>query len=264
MKKVLAIVLAMAMMLSFVPLMVSAFELSEGQMCFGVKEDIEANPGETVAFTVDLLALPNPEDIPEGVTDDGTLYIPFSVSSADIANGPLVGVELADEAKNVGAFILPFDENNDMSNEEIITGWIGLPSKYLFNKEPISLLKVNIAVSENWSVTNYVADSPISLNVSGGDDLFYSFFVPKDGDVVENAYEYQPEYFIFGIYGNGGIITAKPYQPKFFEKVWEWIKAKIRTLIDIDNIIDNLLLTKVFNAADWYDTYMLRKQAGKA
>lgn len=267
MKKVLAVVLAMAMMLSFVPLMVSAFDAIDGMVCLGAREDIEANPGETATFTIDLVCLPNPEDIPEGMTEDGKIYIQYIFSTSDFGNGPLAGIELTDEAKKAGAVILPFVEDNDQDDIEVKSGWVSLPAKYFFNSQ-ITLFKADVAVSSEWSVVDYVAENPIPFNVEVG----VVFYVPQGGEDVVNAYEYMENCdnegieicYITVMYGNGGTIYAKPYQPKFFEKVWEWIKEKIRFLIDLDNIVDNLLYTKVFNPADWYDDYMLRKQAGKA
>lgn len=261
MKKVLAIVLAMAMMLSFVPLMVSALDITDGQMIFGVKEDIEANPGETVDFVIQFKALPNPEDIVEGITDDGMVYIPFLFAVADEDMSLLEGVKLIDGAKNEGCTLFLNEDECDASK---VMGYASVPSKYLFNKEAIDVLKLTVKVSENWVVENYKEKSPVTINIYSGDEAGATFFVPKDAEAVENPYEYGAEYFVFGILGVTGNITARPYQPKFFEKVWEWIKDKIRFLIELDNTIDNLLLTKVFNPADWYNDYMLRKQAGKA
>lgn len=260
MKKVLAIVLAMAMMLSFVPLMVSAMEISEGQMCFGVKNDIEANPGETAVFDLEFKCLPFPEDI-ENITENGTVYVAYAIYPGDVDMGPLAGVELTDEAKAAGIENI-FTEDYDLNAEDVISGFIKMPSKYFFNGEAITILKLKVNVSPEWEVIDYVATYPLAVNVYAGDDAGYPvFYVDENSEPVENPYEYAAENYVYGVYGVSGNITAKPYQPKFFERVWEWIKSKIRFLIDLDNIIDNLLYTKVFNPADWYDDYMLRKQA---
>lgn len=258
MKKVVAIVLALAMVLSFASFFASAHDVAKGQLFFGPKDIVYANPGEEAIVEIEFKADPNEEDIAD-LDLDGTLSVPFTILNLDLNYSSIGGMELSKAAKEIGATLV-IDEEMTNFDEGFETAIVTFPAKYIANGESIVLVDVKINVFEVWEdvIENYIATIPINYEVYVGENAWTS-----TGDLAKIISADGTETPVFGFVSDAMIIEAKPYEPNFFEKIWEWIKKTIRSLIDLDNIIDNLLYTKVFQPADWYDDYMLRKNAAK-
>lgn len=252
MKKVLAVVLALVMALSCTTV-AFAFEISEGIVYLGFKENIKANPGESTTLTVEFKALPT-ADIVEAVDPAGTLTVAFGIYGLNPSDAPLAGLELTEQAKKEGVEIT-VDPDWDISDEATITATVSFPAKFVVNKETLDLFTVKVNVDPAWPVKDYHEEYALGFQMLVGEvkSGMPAMVTNPDESIVE----------IWGIMSESASITAKPYQPTFFERVWEWIKDKIRFLIDIDNTINTLLLTEVFTAADWYSEYRDAKDAEK-
>ncbi len=259
MKRVLSIVLAVIMAFS-VATVAFAVDAVEGRVYFGPKEAIKANPGEEVKYEIQFIADPFPETVAD-VDPNGTYYLMFAMRCDDPDANPFTKVELTEEAKAAG---ITFTKNPDyyeafgyeLDAVDFIAGDLTIPAKYLLNKESIIVFDAYVKVTESWEVKNYVATTPLGMQVFTGDELGFGSYVlnlgASEGEEIYIAAEGDTEY-----------IYAKPYEPNFFERVWEWIKEKFRRVIALDNVVNSLLETYVFPKADWYDDYMNRKNAEK-
>ena len=254
MKKVVAIVLALAMVLSFASFFASAHDVAKGQLFFGPKDIIYADAGTEATIELEFKADPNEEDIAD-LDLDGMLRLPFDIYADDVNYGLLKSFELSEEAKKIGATLEMGDFLEDGSYG---CAFVTFPAKYIANGESIVLVNVKVDVSADWAdvIDNYKAEFPVTFTM-----YVAEFAGPGETAKITSADGTQTD--VFGFVTDAAIIEAKPYEPNFFEKIWEWIKKTIRSLIDLDNIIDNLLYTRVFQPADWYDDYMLRKNAAK-
>lgn len=266
MKKVLAIVLALVMALSCTTV-AFAYEIGGTDIYFGAKKDIQANPGDLAAFTFVFKSLAAEEDLAD-VDPNGVLTFPIGLYAYNASTGPLHGatitapteeeegtyepaIVLTDAAKNAGVTINANPDECNISGECIEGATVSIPAKYLFNQEEVELFKLYINISDEWEVVDYHEVEPLGVVVTIiGDCIVVN---PDESEVP-----------VYGFRTEDCVITAKFYEPNFFERVWEWIKAQIRLLIDIDNIIDNLLYTEVFNPADWYNEWKSIKDAEKA
>lgn len=269
MKKVLAVFLALLMALSCTTA-AFAYEIANNDVYFGAKEDIQANPGDLASFTFVLKSLAAEEDLAD-VDPDGILSFPIGLFAYNGSTGPMHGatitppteeeegtyedaIVLTDAAKKAGVTINANPDECTLLGDAITDVVVNVPAKYLFNQEEVELFKLYINISKEWEVVDYHEVEPLGVMVQILGDCVVTN--PEGSDV--------PEVYLNAFRTEDAVVTAKPYQPSFFERVWEWIKAQIRLLIDIDNIIDNLLYTEVFNPADWYNEYKANKDAEKA
>lgn len=269
MKKVLAVFLALLMALSCTSA-AFAYEIANNDVYFGAKEDIQANPGDLTSFTFVLKSLASEEDL-AGVEHDGVLSFPVGLFAYNGTLGPMHGatitppteeeegtyedaIVLTDAAKKAGVTLNTNPDECYISGESIENLVVSLPAEYLFNHEEVELFKLYINVSDQWEVENYHEKEPLGVMVQILGDCVVTN--PEGSD--------EPEVYLNQFRTEDAVVTAKFYEPNFFERVWEWIKAQIRLLIDIDNIIDNLLYTEVFNPADWYNEWKSIKDAEKA
>lgn len=260
MKKVVSIVLVLAMILSFSTI-AFAHEVTSG-VYFGPKENIKANPGETVSFTIEFKSALTADEL-EGYDKDGTLVIPFTATASDLSMIPIVSFGLTDAAKKVGATIETVDAveiiGEETANQQWILGKVSIPASYLFTGEALDVFTVEVAVSEDWEVVDYKATF----------EPYLDFYSGESGDNVEGRAARVvsadgTEMDLYGMQFDAAVISAKPYQPNFFERVWEWIKGKICAVIVLNQTINTLLLNEVFAPADWYQDYLNNKAAEKA
>lgn len=269
MKKVLAVFLALLMALSCTSA-AFAYEVANNDVYFGAKEDIQANPGDLTSFTFVLKSLASEEDL-AGVDPNGVLSFPIGLYAYNGSTGPLHGATitppteeeegtyedalvLTDAAKKAGVTIIANPDECTLSGDAITDVVVNVPAKYLFNHEEVELFKLYINVSSEWEVVKYHEVEPLGVMVR----------ILGDCVVTNPEGSEEPEVYLNQFRTEDAVVTAKFYEPNFFERVWEWIKAQIRLLIDIDNIIDNLLYTEVFNPADWYEEWKSIKDAEKA
>ena len=269
MKKVLAVFLALLMALSCTSA-AFAYEIANNDVYFGAKEDIQANPGDLTSFTFVLKSLASEEDL-AGVDPNGVLSFPVGIFAFNGTLGPMHGATitppteeeegtyedalvLTDAAKKAGVTLNTNPDECYISGESIENLVVSLPAEYLFNHEEVELFKLYINVSDQWEVENYHEKEPLGVMVQ----------IQGDCVVTNPEGSEEPEVYLNQFRTADAVVTAKFYEPNFFERVWEWIKAQIRLLIDIDNIIDNLLYTEVFNPADWYNEWKSIKDSEKA
>ena len=258
MKRVLSIVLAVIMAFS-VATVAFAVDAVEGRVYFGPKEEIFANPGEEVKFEIQFIADPFEETL-DGVDKDGTFHIPLLLAVNEASFCPITKVELTDAAKAAGFTLTEGDafddyEMNGYTKESHFVGEVTVPAKYLFNKESVIALNVFVKVYDEWEIKDYVEQEELYLEVITGEQYIPSYVMNPGAEEGEEIY--------VNAEGDAAYIHAKPYEPNFFERVWEWIKERFRRVIALDNVVNTLLETYVFPKADWYDDYMNRKNAEK-
>lgn len=244
------------MALSCTTVAFGAYVAKPNEVYFGAKDDIKANPGDSVEFTYVFKSLDEEETLADVDREGGVLNLMFNLYCAEINIAPFKGVDglvLTDEAKKAGITLTFFDDPEAVTAESYLLVSLSIPAKLLFTQEEIEVFKLKFDIDESWEVIDYKETAPISVSFEVDGDVWY--VTNPDGSEV-------PLYNVAT--SEISNVTAKPYQPGFFERVWEWIKAQIRLLIDIDNIIDNLLYTEVFNPADWYNEYKANKDAEKA
>ena len=260
MKKILAVLLALAMIFSFATF-VSAKEIKEGDVWFGPKNyKVLANPGEEATFTIELKASLD-ADQKEMFDKDGTLVIPFNVMANDASMSPVQGVELTDEAKAAGV-VLTHDTNyelygleGDDLDETWFLGTVTMPASYLFSEEAFDVLNVTVKVSDEWIVGQYtgIAETPIDISFMVGGMAISETFEPakivtKDGDEVVN------EVYIDNMtdYGSATVaIDGKPYEPTKKEKRKEWWRKLAVKILEFNNKIIAWLMNGPLAPAPW-------------
>lgn len=231
MKKVLAIVISLVMVLSLTSVAFAA-EIAPGQVYFGVKEDIYANPGDTV--TVDLQFAADAA-ANEGYDMAGTLVIPVNIYAGDIELGPFVDFKLSDEAIGAGATLNSDDPDNYICDADMILAEIRIPAIYLFSTDMI-LAEVTVQVSEDWSIVDYKAETDISIFVDGS---MGAYVESDDGNIQE----------VVNFTAGSGIITYQ-YQPTASERLVERLKEMAKTIIEL--IKTGLAyLETLLKPADW-------------
>ena len=226
MKKVFAIVLALVMAFSFVSV-VSAADIAAGQIFIGAKADVTANPGESAIIEYQLNADASPS---EGIDQDGTLYIEFSVYTQDVDLAPIKGFELTSDAIEAGATI----EEMYMEEDFGYAGRIALPAVYLFGTD-IVLANIIVNVSEDWEIVDYEA-APLALTV-GAD---YVYVESDNGDQQDITYLIQ----------TGDANITYQYQPTAKERLIETLKAKARAILETIEVALNYVKT-LLNPALW-------------
>ncbi len=254
MKKVLAIVLALALTFSMAVAGFAAAEVAEGQVYFGAEENIVyANPGETVSVNIRLAGNPFESD---NYPTDGYVALPFGVSSN--MEAPILGVNLTEEAKNAGAVVY-YDENSmyhTMSvSEDVFMGTIVVPASFISGDMVIATL--DLAVSADWEVIDYVATTPVPVAFFVGENhLSAFFFTDAEAEAIVNGEmildEVDQSTLVNNLFADDCNIEAFPYQPTFWEILTEQLKGLAAALLDVLGIGIGLLKGEL-EPADWYD-----------
>ena len=231
MKKVLAVVIALVMMLSCASVAFAA-EIANGQVYFGAKENLVANPGDTVTVEFEFLAAAFES---ENYDRNGTLVIPVYITG-DASLGAMSNFQLTEEAVAAGATIEMYVEEADM-----IMGDVSLPASYLYSADMI-LATVDVEIAEDWEIRDYKAVNDIAIVVYGVDDGYGAYVLSED----EN---YDP-YVDVNNYNCDSCVITYEYQAKASERLIERLKEIGRTILELIRVgltfIDDIL-----KPADW-------------
>lgn len=234
MKKVLAIVISLVMMLSFTSV-AFAVDSAPGQVYFGVKEDIYANPGDEVTVEIQLVADAFEN---EGYDMDGTLVLPVYIFSSDYELGSFVDFSLSEEAIGAGA-VLNDDSPDYYFSEGEVWGEIRLPAVYLFSTDMV-VAELTVKVSEDWQIVDYQAETDINIIVADINTGGLNPYVESDESGIQDVTNFTAV---------SGIITYQ-YQPTASERLIERLKEIGKTILEL--IETGLAFVKRFLApADW-------------
>ncbi len=218
MKKVLAAVLSLIMVLSFTSVAFAA-DMVPGKVFCGFMEDVNANPGDTVTLDVKLVADANEND---GFDKNGTLVIPlWLVAGSDMLE--FVDFQLSEEAIGAGATLNDDSENYILDLGELWGAEIRIPSIYLFSTD-MTIAQLTVKVSEDWQVVDYQADD---LTVIVADNETYGADLPYV-ETEEGEWQYlETQYTTV----SGNIVYQ--YQASASERLIEKLKEIGRTIIDL-------------------------------
>ncbi len=219
MKKVLALVLSLVMMLSFASVAFAA-DIADGQVYFGVKDDtIYANPGEEVTVELQFKAAAHES---EGYDVDGTLVIPVYILSGDASLGEFTSFTLTDEALDAGATLDTEDLATYYCDPDAVGGEIKMPASNLYGAD-MTIATVTVKVSEDWQIVDYQAETEISVVVAN-EDLggIPAYVVSEDGS------EQYVSNYIFG----SANITYK-YEPTAKERLIEKLKSMAQAIVEL-------------------------------
>ena len=261
MKKVLAIVLSIAVIFSFATVAFAreVDTASREIATFGPKDyKILAKPGEDATFVVEWKAAldewnktvdPDMGEEAKEYDKNGTIVIPFYIMVNDVTMSPLQTVELTDAAKAAGATLTDQTEENMGPDLETLffVGTVTLPATYLFTTEGFDVLNVTVKISEDWVIDEYsgITDTPIAISFYVGEMGMTGMPVSV---VSEDGTETYIENVTFG--GATETIDGKPYEPTTKEKITEWFRKLAVKILEINQKFNTWLL-KVFAPAPW-------------
>lgn len=265
MKKILAVVLALAMIFSFAVIgsarevMVEEREIAT----FGPKDyKILAKPGEEATFVVEWKAAldewnktvdPDMGEEPLEFDKDGTIVIPFYVQPNDVSMSPLQKVELTDAAKAAGATLT--DETAEIMGDDseemramYFVGTVTLPASYLFTTEALDVLNVTVAVSDQWVIGEYsgIAETPIDITFNVAE-------MGMTGMPVTVVSADGTEAYVYNVTLGGGSVTidGKPYEPTKKELRKEWWRKLAVKILEFNNRIIAWLMNGPLAPAPW-------------
>lgn len=237
MKKVLAIVLSLAMVLSLASA-AFAFDPAPGQVYVGPKADIVGDPGEEVALEIELVGLALEND---GYSKTGTLVIPFEIFGNSSA--PITDLVLTNEAIAAGAELVYDEAMGDIKSPDMYQGSFRIPSSYLYDSR-ITLAKLVMTIDEQfeWTKPEEGEEAPsIGISFAIGADYYLPLTV-EEGDEVMDVVSITSD----------AIITEKPYQPTFWEKTVETIKSYVAAFIEILCVGLQYVKNNFLQNPDWF------------
>ena len=195
-----------------------AAEIGYGQVFFGVKNDVFANPGETITIDLQFIGKAFEE---ETYDRNGTLVLPIFIFSSEYEYGSFKSFSLTDEAINAG-ITLNNDSEDYYFSESEVWGEIRMPASYLFDTD-MTIAQLEVQISEDWPIVDYKAERDLSVIVAGEYDGGIPPYVEND-----NGDHWEIQNFNVGT----GAISYQ-YQPTAKERLIEKLKEIARTIIDM-------------------------------
>ncbi len=267
MKKVLAIVLSIAMIFSFAAV-AFAREIDEWeQAILAPKEEYAlANPGEEITSVIEWKAALKDED-KEFYDENGTIVLPFDVRMDNPEKSTIVSVTLTDAAEAAGVKLTQFTNYEELGVVEenpdkvCYLGKIEMPAKYLFTKDAFDVLNVKVKVCDNWLLEEYSGiayqEGTYDKKADNFSSLDYITYTVNAGSyscscMYEDAKVINgdgSEMYITMTYSIQ-TIKGKPYEPTRKDKVKDWFRKLAIKIIEFNEKILNFLF-KIFAPAEW-------------
>ncbi|MBQ7596198.1 MAG: hypothetical protein IJU45_06005 [Clostridia bacterium] len=237
MKKVLAAVLSLILVLSFTSVAFAA-DIVPGKVFFGIMEDVNANPGDTVTLDVSLVADVNESD---GFDADGTLVLPvWLMAGSDLLE--FVDFQLSDDAIAAGA-TMDEDPSFFWVEPAQVGAEIRIPATYLFNTDMV-VAQVTVKVSEDWPIVDYEAEDLTVIVADSG----YGNMDPYVDSETE-GYQYLENELVYNTVS--GNITYK-YQAPAKDRLIEKLKEIGRTIVELLQAA-LAFLSKTLEPAVWWN-----------
>lgn len=268
MKKVLAIVLAIAMIFSFGSVAFARdFAADETGIWFGPKtKQVAANQGETASFVVEfktnLLPVDNIitfEDMGEVEIDkEGTLVIPFYIMVGDQEATPLQSVALTDAAKTAGIELVNQTEElvGEGQEELFFVGSVKMPASVLYSTDAIDVLNVTVAENGEWIIDEDYgeAENPKDITFYAGmmGMTGENFYIISNEGTDEEYITYLGATLVENEGGASVQITSKLYEPTKKERRTEWWRSLAVKILEFNNKVIDFMMNKVFAPAKWY------------
>lgn len=259
MKKLLAIVLALAMVLSMGVASFAYEEVAQGQIYLGMAQyEYQANPGDEVTLGFRYAGNPFESD---GYPTTGYAIIPFMGFNNDVNALALTSAALTAEAEAAG-FKFVVNENSGYHSyldgeQGIFAGAIIFPMSEIATD--ITVFTITGTVSTDWVVVDYVEEAPIDLEIYAGFDGvgFDSMIVSEEDGAKIIAGELTPEECAYSTLNgvdmtSNSVIVAMPYQPTTMEILEEQFKGIALALLEVLGIGIGLLKGELA-PADWYN-----------
>ncbi len=260
MKKLLAIVLAVVMVMSAGIAAFAYEEVAPGQIYFGMAQfEYQANPGDTISIGFRYAGNPNETD---NYPTTGYGIIPFMGFNMDVNSLTLVSAALTPEAEAAGFSFVVNEASGYNSyldpDSGMFAGAIMFPMSQVASD--ITVFTIDAKVADDWVVTDYVAESPVDLEVYVGDiGTGLPCCIVSDSEAAAiKAGEMMPEEsmtkdFLLGVDDtSNSVVVAMPYQPTFMEILEEQLKGIAAALLDVLGIGIGLLKGELA-PADWYN-----------